>query len=364
MPWSLHRVTLLAFGRALVLLAFYREIYMFISTALASLSRGFSAMLIAVHNPSFLASFATSLLALATLATGNTLLFAIAVILSAFTCVKPCLPLTQLLLFMAYLMLDTVVTGYRGLEHTSVRARLKDVAKSVPIPLAVVAVSTAIATGVTLVVTTIIGSFTRVPQSNPQLYAIMTSPITKIVVSLAALLYAYKVAKAAGEITAIAIAPTSSVALSELLNEDEIDSIFTPVFRWPLYMALALVLYSPIYTMVFNVLLHNVLNNLSDLMRMGVSAVAYALLIFLCRSFDILSELYGGEKKLAVASLAMLALAYASAVKLAFPYHGWGALLAPDFQGLAEAIQKSYVDFGNTVITLINTLFRLVGAAP
>jgi len=54
----------------------------------------------------------------------------------------------------------------------------------------------------------------------------------------------------------------------------------------------------------------------------------------------------------------------AVATKLSFPHYGWGALLAPDFQGLGEAIQKSYIDFGTTVITLINALSRLVGAAP
>jgi hypothetical protein len=364
MPEPLHRALLLILSRVIILLAFYREVSTLINIASIGLHEGLSALLTIVSHPNFLASLATSILALATFATGSIHLFGAAVILSTFVCGKPCLPLTQLILFIIYLVLDTIATGYRGLEHTSIKISFNEVVKSVPIPFLVVATSTLVAVGVTLVISLIISSFAKVPQANPQLYSIMTSAITKIIISLAALIYAFRVARMVAEITAIFIAPTSSAALAELLREDEIDVVFTPIFRWVLYIALAAVLYSPIYTMIFDILLSNVLSGLSDLIRVMISAVTYISLIFLSRSLDILSGIYGSEKRLAITSLVILTLAYTSATKLSFPHYGWGALLAPDFQGLGEAIQKSYIDFGTTVITLINALSRLVGAAP
>jgi hypothetical protein len=364
MPRPLVKVALMLLGKALILLTFYSELASLANTVPIIISKGLSTLLSIAHQLNFLALIATSVLAFVAFVTGNAFIYATAVILSAFTCPKPCLPLAKLPFFIAYLALDSITTSYRGLEQRSIRVRFWALAKSVPIPLLVIILCTTSATIVTLAVAVLISSFAKVPQSNPRLYAVMTSPITKIVVSLAALLYAYSVAKDVSEITAVAIAPAPSAALAELLREEDIDIVFVPVFRWLLYIALAAVLYSPVYTMVFNILLPDLLNYLGELMKMGVSLLTYVLLIFLSRSFDILSGFYGSEKRLTATSLVLLALAYVSATKLAFPYTGWRAFLAPDFQGLGEAIQKSYVDFGNTILTLINALSRLVGAAP
>lgn len=360
----IYRLVLVVFSRLIILAAFYKEIMLFFNTFPSLLSRGLGSPYLFLTNVSYVILLTISILALVAIAIGNIYAFAIAVIISAFTCYKPCLPLTQIIFFLLYLAIDTVTNSYRGLEHVSIRTRFRDIAKSLPIPLIPIVSSTVVAVLVIFTIISIVNRFTDIPRSNPQLYTVMASPITKIVVSLAGVIYAYNIVRKVAEIVAVFVMPSPRVALQELSKEKDIDLIFIPAFRWLLYLAFAAILYTPVYTIVFDILLIDLLKGLSDLMKSIVSAITYVSLVILCRSLDIFSDIHLGVKRFAVTSTALLILVYVAAVKLALPYHGWGAVLAPDIQKLGEVVQKNYIDFGTTVITFISTFFKLLGVAP
>jgi hypothetical protein len=364
MPKSINRLVLIIFSRLIILAAFYKEMVLTLNTLPIFLGRGLSVLYILFSNISYLISILISILAVVAITTGSFYVFAIAVILSAFTCIKPCLPLIQIISFLVYLVVDTIMTSYRGLEYTSVKTRFIDIVKSFPIPLILILLSTIVTTLVTFAIVSIVNMSTTIPKSNPQLYTIMTSHITRIIVSLVGIIYAYNVARKVGEITAVFIMPSSKTALYELSNDEDINVMFTPIFRWLLYISLAAVLYTPVYTIVLDVLLIDLLKGLSDLMKNIISAITYVTLIVICRSLDIFSDPHLGVKRLVITSIALLILVYIAAVKLVFPYYGLGAITSPGFQELSEIIQKNYIDFSATVITLITTFSKLIGVVP
>jgi hypothetical protein len=213
-----------------------------------------------------------------------------------------------------------------------------------------------------LFISRIVEAIAKAQSPNPLVRGVMESPVTGIVIAIASLVYAYRVVKDLGEIVAGFIAPAPRSSLNTLLSTHDIDALFTPIFRWILYISISALLYAPITALVFKALLPGLVEGLDDVAKLMIYVVSYLLILILVRFLDPLE--LGFERRVFAASIALLVLVYIASVKLSIPTLGWKAIISPDLSRLGTIIAESYADYSEAVFTLINTLSRIVGAAP
>ena len=359
---NIRRYVLLALGRTLIAASFLDQLMSLpkiVGVLIASPSIVFSTPYTFIGVS---LSVAVIALAIASIVSGSVTLFALAIILSALAQGLPSLSIAKIAMFIAYLAIDTIATGYRGEESKSVKVNIISVVKSIAKPFTIVATVVVAGALLILFISRIVETVAKVQSSNPLVREVMESPATGMVIAIASLVYAYRVVKDLGEIVAGFIAPAPRSSLNTLLSTHDIDALFTPIFRWILYISISALLYAPITALVFKALLPGLVEGLEDVEKLMIYTVSYLLILILVKFIDPLE--LGFEKRAFLASIALLALVYIASVKLSIPTLGWKAIISPDLSRLGAIIAEGYADYSEAVFTLINTLSRIVGAAP
>jgi hypothetical protein len=359
---NIRRYALIALGRALIAASFLDQLMSLpkiVEVLISSPSTVFSTPYTFIGVP---LSVVVIALAVASIVSGSVTLFALAIILSALAQGLHSFSIASIAMFVAYLAVDTIATGYRGEESRSVKVDIISVIKSSAKPLTIVTAVTVAGALLMLFISRIVEAIAKAQPLNPLVREVMESPATGIVIAIASLVYAYRVVKDLGEIIAGFIAPAPRSSLNTLLSTHDIDALFTPIFKWVLYISISALLYAPITALVFKALLPGLVEGLDDVAKLMIYVVSYLLILILVRFLDPLE--LGFERRVFAASIALLVLVYIASVKLSIPTLGWKAIISPDLSRLGTIIAESYADYSEAVFTLINTLSRIVGAAP
>jgi len=307
-----------------------------------------------------------------TLITGNSYTFIIAVITSILTSLQyPTIPLITISCFLLYLILDTVSIVLRGGELEYLKYSWRELLRTPLTLLVVIAPATLLAYYIAYYTTLLVTSTLVNPelQLKPQVAIILSSPITRIVIIIALVIYVYSILESITDIVVGFTKPSPTAALSRLLDIRDLDVFYKPVFTWILYIGFTIVIYTPLHVVIFDILLAEIYRELSlrapiIISKYIVPLLVFTILVILLRLFHVLVDPLEAPKRLLYVSLLLLALLYASAVKLVFYEKGWYGLVDPGFQQLGLLIQERFVDYGHIVIVTLETLLRLLGAAP
>jgi hypothetical protein len=307
-----------------------------------------------------------------TLITGNSYTFIIAIITSILSTLQySTIPLATITCFILYLILDTVSTTLRGGELKYLKYSRREILRIPLTLLLVIAPATLLTYYIAYYTTLLITNTITNPelQFKPQVVIILSSPITRLIIIITIVIYIYNLLENIASIITGFIKPSYISALNILRDTRDLDIFYKPLFTWILYIGFATLIYTPLYVMIFDVLLVEVYKEISlktpvVVYRYIIPLLLFTLLVLLARFLHVLIDPLEAPKRLLYASLILLALVYTSAVKLVFYEKGWYGLIEPGFQQLGLLLQERFVDYGRIFIITLETLLRLLGATP
>jgi len=286
------------------------------------------------------------------------------------------LPWIALAGFFTFLALDTLVTGYRYGEGRTVVETLVDVVKALAIFAALVTALLAIPLALGGYLVELLGRLARVFPGSP--YTATSYCVVAVLYVVLLVLIARYVGYTAGIVVPLLL-PSRKASLRFLRSTEDIDTLLKPSLVSTFLGLAVLVLLVPIRTMLFDILLAPLIRRFAPLedTQLALDPAAIALQVALYTASAIVSlvlvrglvsvgTLPTPSKATVVYVLAVLALVYASAVKLSVD-GGAGlpiALLHPDFPALLRAVNNSYLNLAYYAVTLVESLFRALGVAP
>ena len=307
-----------------------------------------------------------------TLITEDSLMFAIAIVTSILGLSQQfTIPVFTIICLLLYLILDTISIGFRGGELEYLKFPWRTLLKA-PLTLLVIIVPAILLTYYIGYFTTLLVTGTLInPQLElkPQVAVILTSPLTRLLVIAFSIIYLYSVLENTADIIVGFTKSSYTIALNRLLDSRDLDVIHKPLLTWIFYLSFAALIYTPVYVMIFDILLGGVYEEFLAripifISRYIVPLALYGLIALLVRYLYILVDPLEASKYLLYTSIALLLLTYISAVKLVFYEKGWYGLLQPGFQQLGVLLQEKFIDYGRVFITALEMLFRLLGVAP
>ena len=304
------------------------------------------------------------------LLTGNIFAYLIPLIASTMFLGLNYFQVTVLVFFTMYLVLDTLTMVLRGGEVKYLRYSIKTWMRAILTPLIIV-IPVFIVAYFTTHTLVLLFTNTTIQQSslNPSILIILASPITKIVLVLACVVYVYLTVERFAEIFTGFIKPSYSISINKLLETKDIDVFYTPLSNWILYVSIAFLFYPVLYTMIFDILLVDVREYIVThtpeyFSKYIVPFLFFILLALLARYLHTTIDPLEAPKRLMYASLTLMLLIYASSIKLVYPEKGWLGVIQPGFQELSVFLEEKFVDYGYEVISILDLLSRILGVAP
>jgi len=286
------------------------------------------------------------------------------------------LPWVALAGFLTFLALDTLLTGYRYGESRTVVESPADVAKTLATFVALAIALLAIPLALSGYLVELLSGLARVYSGSPYTSA---SYSVGVALYIALLVLAARYVSSTAGVVAPFLLPSRRASLKFLRSTEELDTYFRPALAGTFLGLAVLVLLAPIRTMLFDILLAPLIRRFVPLedpqLALSPTAVALQLALYtasaivaiaLVKGLVSLGTLPTPSKATAVYVLAVLALIYASAVKLSvdggveMPI----ALLRPDFQALLRAVDRSYLNLAYYTVALVESLFKVLGVAP
>lgn len=286
------------------------------------------------------------------------------------------LPWVALAGFLTFLALDTLLTGYRYGESRTVVESPVDVAKTLATFVALAIALLAIPLALSGYLVELLSRLARVYSGSPYT---STSYSVGVALYIALLVLAARYVSSTAGVVAPFLLPSRRASLKFLRSTEELDTYFRPALAGTFLGLAVLVLLAPIRTMLFDILLAPIIRRFVSLedpqLALSPTAVALQLALYttsaivaiaLVKGLVSLGTLPTPSKATAVYVLAVLALIYASAVKLSvdggveMPI----ALLRPDFQALLRAVDRSYLNLAYYTVALVESLFKVLGVAP
>jgi len=286
------------------------------------------------------------------------------------------LPWIALAGFLTFLALDTFLTGYRYGESRTVVESPADVVKALATFLALSIALLAIPLALSGYLVELLSRLARVYSGSPYT---STSYSVGVALYIVLLVLAARYASSTAGVAAPFLLPSRRASLRFLRSTEELDTYFRPALAGTFLGLAALVLLAPIRAMLFDILLAPLIRRFTPLedpqLTLSPTAIALQLALYtasailaiaLVRGLVSLGTLPTPSKATAVYVFALLALIYASAVKLSVD-GGVGmpaALLRPDFQALLRAVDRSYLNLAYYAVALVESLFKVLGVAP
>ena len=286
------------------------------------------------------------------------------------------LPWIALAGFLTFLALDTFLTGYRYGESRTVVESPADVVKALATFLALSIALLAIPLALSGYLVELLSRLARVYSGSPYT---STSYSVGVALYIVLLVLAARYASSTAGVAAPFLLPSRRASLRFLRSTEELDTYFRPALAGTFLGLAALVLLAPIRAMLFDILLAPLIRRFTPLedpqLTLSPTAIALQLALYtasailaiaLVRGLVSLGTLPTPSKATAVYVFALLALIYASAVKLSVD-GGVGmpaALLRPDFPALLRAVDRSYLNLAYYAVALVESLFKVLGVAP
>ncbi len=278
--------------------------------------------------------------------------------------------------FFIFLALDTFVTGYRYGEGRTVLQRPVDTAKALTSFLALAAVLLAVPLALGGYLAEFLSRLAKVYSGSPH---ITTSYGVVVALYIALLVLAAKYVSSIAGVALPFLLPSRRASLRFLRRTDDLDTFFRPALVGTFLGLAVLILLVPIHTMLFDILLGPLIQRFAPLGDLqptsSLTALALQLATYLAsatvalaivRKLVSVGSLPTLSKTTAIYVLLVLALVYASAVKLSvdggleLPL----ALLRPNFPALLRAVNYSYLNLAYYTVALVESLFKALGVAP
>jgi len=286
------------------------------------------------------------------------------------------LPWVALAGFLAFLALDTFLTGYRYGESRTVVEPPADVVKALATFVALAIALLAIPLALSGYLVELLSRLTRVYSGSPYTSA---SYSVGVALYIALLVLAARYVSGTADVAAPFLLPSRRASLRFLRSTEELDTYFRPALAGTFLGLAVLVLLAPIRTILFDILLAPLIRRFTPLedpqLTLSPTAIALQLALYtasaivavaLVKGLVSLGTLPTPSKATVVYVLTVLALIYASAVKLSVD-GGVGipaALLSPDFPALLRAVDRSYLNLAYYAVALVESLFKVLGVAP
>ena len=286
------------------------------------------------------------------------------------------LPWVALAGFLAFLALDTFLTGYRYGESRTVVEPPADVVKALATFVALAIALLAIPLALSGYLVELLSRLTRVYSGSPYTSA---SYSVGVALYIALLVLAARYVSGTADVAAPFLLPSRRASLRFLRSTEELDTYFRPALAGTFLGLAVLVLLAPIRTILFDILLAPLIRRFTPLedpqLTLSPTAIALQLALYtasaivavaLVKGLVSLGTLPTPSKATVVYVLTVLALIYASAVKLSVD-GGVGipaALLRPDFPALLRAVDRSYLNLAYYAVALVESLFKVLGVAP
>ncbi len=264
------------------------------------------------------------------------------------------------------LALDSYATAYRkggtGLPSPRVRSALKSLGALLILSAPFAAASAVV--GVYL--SALLGLLGELPSrlGGSPLRFLAESRLTYTVLALAAFLALVRLLDSAAGVLVPFLLPSRRLSLRVLVDEADVGRVFAPPLLWTVLGLASLAFYPAVHTLVFEVIL-----GVPEEPGLWVSALTHAVSL-LATSYAVFGSfgrplLRSRGAGIGPAVLVLL-LVYAGAVavRLRSGVDLLGSVLAPDFAGLLETLGRRYTDYSRGLLSLAESLFRLLGVAP
>ncbi len=313
----------------------------------------------------------SSILALISLVFANVTAFVLAIVIGSIA--RGLIgygPNYRILLYVSsLLLLDTIRSFYRDGQERSVYIEKRKLFNGILILVVMILAIAFTAYLPILYIDSLLKPMYIAPNTRLSL-AITSSPLYSLAISIAMIIIAYRVIVSIFDIAMLYTHPSRQIALSVLLNEDDIDIRIAPPLSTLKGIIIASVIAPIIYAIVYEFILGRVIANISidtNIVLFIRAIIAIAIFISMGIVFSRLERgLIYSSRSILLLSISMLLLIYGIGVYSSYISYGDAiySIFHPDIGSIFPYISSTYYNFYVLFFELIEVLPKLFGAVP